>query len=299
MRLYPVTFGHNSFAFNAHLNADGSPNQANMDSAVVIRRRRTEPAFREGRDAYHIGTGGVLGRAHKGLSVIRLWGDIIVPNASHLASLSDKERALRAAFDPELCYRDSPSTDGAYALDFSEPTTDTTTYPTARIPLRYWCRPMSQPSIEESHENVIVLPWALGLIAPDPRCYEQTEQTAAMSLIGNPVNVVNRGTSPAPIKLTIVMSGAGATNFTLTRGGVSFVLNLSTATVGQTIVVVMETCAPYGQGKRITKAGVDVFSLKTSGPSTWLDAPVGTTPFTLTNSTGITSATVAWYSARA
>lgn len=299
MRLYPVSFAHNGFAFNAHLNADGSSNLANLSNSVVIRRRRTEPSFREGRDAYHLGTGGVLGRAHKGLLLIRLWGDIVVPDVGHIAALADKERAFRAAFDPELCYRDSPSTDGAYALDFSEPTADTTTYPSGRIPLRYWCRPMDHPAIEESYENVTGLPWALGLIAPDPRCYEQSEQTLALTPGAPSGNVVNRGTVPAPIKLTIVMSGAGASNFTLARGGVSFVLDLSSASAGQTIVVVMDTCAPYGQGRRITKAGVDAFSLKTSAPSTWLDAPVGTTAFSITNTTGITSATVAWYSARA
>jgi hypothetical protein len=95
------------------------------------------------------------------------------------------------------------------------------------------------------------------------------------------------------------MAGAGASNFTITRGGVSFVLNLSTVTTGQTVAVIMETCGPWGRGRYITKVGVEAFSLKTSTAATWLDAPVGTTSFVMSNHTNVTSCTLNWYSARA
>lgn len=298
MRAFPATFGHNTFAFNAHLNADGTPNRANVQNTVTIDRRQTSPMFREGRDAYHLTTGGALGRAHKGFNLIRLNGRILAPDTTQQASLSDKERAMRAAFDPDLCYRDSPTTDGAYALDFAEWTTDTATYAGGKLPLRIYCRPMGQPDmVEELGQNVIR--YAIGLVAADPRVYEQTEQTLVLTPGSPSGNVVNRGNVPAPLKATILMAGAGNAAFTITRGGVSFVLNLTTAGAGQSIVVVMETCGPYGAGRKITKAGADAFSLKTSSPSTWLDAPVGTTNFTISNTANVTSCTLAWYSARA
>jgi hypothetical protein len=298
MRAYPASYGHLAYAFNAHLNADGTPNRTAVQNTTTIDRRESAPMFREGRDAYHLTTGGQLGRAHKGLGIIRLNGRILVPDASQQASLADREAAFRAAFDPELCYRDSPSTDGAYALDFQEPTTDTATYPTGRRAMRYYARPMAHPTlIEELGQSS--LRYALGLVCPDPRCYEQTEQTLSLTPAGASGNVLNRGNVPAPIKLTITMAGAGHASFTLTRGGVAFILNLTSTTGGQVVVVVMETCGPYGVGRKITKAGADAFSLKTSGPSTWLDAPVGSTSFVMTNHTNVTSCVVSWYSARA
>lgn len=298
MLLYPVSYGHNSFSFNSHLNSDGTPAASYAQNTVAIDSREIDTGYRDGRDAYQMATGGQLGRVHKNFTIIRLRGRILVPMASQTSSISDKERAMLAAFDPALCYYDSPSTDGAYALDFQEPTTDTATYPSGRIALRYWCRPAGRPTMSETLSESLRR-WALALIAADPRCYEQTESTLALTPASATGSVVNKGNVPAPLKATIAMAGAGASNFTITRGGVSLVLDLSTATAGQSVVVVMETCAPYGQGRRITKAGVDAFSLKTSAASTWLDAPVGTTSFSITNTTNVTSCTLAWYSARA
>lgn len=298
MRLHPATFGHNSFAFNAQYAADGSAVPGFAQNTVTIDRRETSPMYREGRDAYHLTTGGALGRAHKGFNLLRLNGRILVPNTTQQETLADTERAMRAAFDPDLCYRDSPSTDGAYAFDFIEKTADTATYPTGRIPLRYYCRPMGQPVVvEELGQNL--LKYALGLIAADPRAYEQTEQTLSLTPGAPSGNIVNRGTSPGPLRVTITMAGAGNAAFTLTVGGIAFILNLSTTTNGQVIVVTMETCGPYGAGRKITKAGVDAFSLKTSSPSTWLTAPVGTTSAAITNTTNVTTCVLGWYSARA
>jgi len=299
MLTHPATFAHGTFTFNAHRNADGTPNAASLSDTVTIDNRTIDPSFRDGRDAYHLGTGGSLGRVHKGMKLIRIDGRIIGPLATQEASVSDKERAMLAAFDPALCYRDSPSTDGAYAFDFSEPTTDTTNYPTGLILCRYYARPMGSPQMIDRLGDAGVRRYALGLIAGDPRCYEQTAQTLVLTPGAATGNVVNRGTVPSPLSVAIVMSGAGASNFTITRGGVAFVLNLTTASNGQTITVVMETCGPYGRGRYITKAGTETFSLKTSAATTWLDVPVGTTSFAITNTTNVTSCTLSWRPARA
>lgn len=294
-----MAFGHNSFVLNEHFNTDGTLDRTKAQSTLVIDELEGGPAFRDLRDPYHLATGGALGRVHKGLVSFRMSGRVLVPDATQEASLADRKRAFLAAFDPALCYRDSPTTDGAYALDYSEKTLDTATYPTGRISLRYYLRPNDRPRWVEDIKDSGAIRIALGLVGADPRCYEQTEQTLALTA-GSPTgNVVNRGTAPAPLKATITMTGAGNAAFTITRSGVSFILNLTTMVNTDVVVVIFETGAPFGVGKVITKNGVAAFSLKTSSPSTWLDAPVGTTSFTISNTGGVGSCVLGWYSARA
>jgi len=296
------TYAHNTFVFNEHYNTNGTVDYSKINNTVLIDQRSIDVGYRDLRDPYHLTTGGALGRVHKNFTTIRLSGRILVPDATQVATASDRERAMLAAFDPALCYRDSPSTEGAYAFDFSEPTTDTATYATGLIPLRYYARPAARPRTTETLNDGTVRGFDVALIAADPLAYEQTEQTLVMATSGtitSPGNVVNRGTVPAPMKATIVMSGAGHASFTITRGGVSFVLNLSGTVNNDIITVYFDTCGAYGDGKRVTKNGVSAFALKTSAPSTWLDAPVGTTSFAITNTTNIWHFTLAWRSARA
>jgi hypothetical protein len=300
MLRFPASFAHGAYAFNQHLNTDGSIKQdGSVNDAVLLDWRRIQPTYRDLRDPLHLAQGGQLGRVHKGMTLISLRGRIEVPDASQQRSLGDRERALKAAFDPYLCYRDSPLTDGAYAFDFTEETADTVTYANGRMLSRYYCRPTAQPSLEELVRDGASRPFSLALIAGDPRMYEQTEQTLVLTPGSPSGNVVNRGTTPAPLKMTIVMTGAGNAGFAITRGGVSFGLNLAGISGSNTFVVIMETCGPYGAGRTVTMNGVNAFSRKNSGPSTWLDAPVGSSNFSINDSTGITSITLAWYSARA
>jgi len=294
-----LAFGHNSFVLNEHYLADGTTDITKVKNTLAVDEIEGAPAFRDLRDPYHLTTGGGLGRVHKGLKSLRLAGRLLVPDASQQASLADRERAFLAAFDPALCLRDSPTTEGAYALDFSEHTADTTTYPTGRISLRYYVRPDGQPRLVEKLTDAAVRSFALRLVAADPRLYEQTEQTLSLTPGAATGNVVNRGTVPAPMKATITMGGAGHASFTITRAGVAFILNLAGMVNGDSIVVIFETSAPYGAGKTVVKNGVAAFGLKTSSPSTWLDAPVGTTSFAMTNTTNVASCVLAWRSARA
>lgn len=299
MLRFPATYGHNSFAFNEHLAADGSSILAKFNDAVILDDRQIDPSYRDLRDPLHLAQGGQLGRIHKGMTLITLRGRIQVPDATQQRTLGDRERAMKAAFDPYLCYRDSPLTDGAYAFDFTDETTDTATYTNGRLLQRYYCRPTSQPRFDENLLMGTSRPFTVALLAGDPRAYEQTEQTLVLTPASASGSVVNRGTTPGPVKLTIVMAGAGSATFTLTRGGVAFILNLSGLSAGNTVVVLMETSGPYGPGKTVTLGGVNAFSRKVSGPSTWLDAPVGSSTFAITNTTNVTSCTVGWYSARA
>lgn len=294
-----LAFGHNSFVLNEHYNVDGSVDRNKAQNTAIVDELEGGPGFRDLRDPYHLTTGGALGRVHKGLLGLRMSGRLVVPDLTQAASLEDRKRAFLAAFDPALCYRDSPTTEGAYALDYYEPTLDTTTYPTGRIDLRVYVRPNGRPRIIEDISDSGTRRFAVQLVGADPRVYEQTEQTLSLSPGTPSGSVVNRGTVPAPVKATITMAGAGSATFTITRAGVAFILNLSTLANLDVVVVTFETCAHYGNGRRVTKNGSDLFSLKVSDPSTWLDAPVGSTTFAISNTSNVTSCVLAWRSARA
>lgn len=293
---FPAEYGHGNFSFNEHLNGDGTADETAVDNTVTIDRREWNTGFRNLVDPYHLATGGGLGRSHRGLKVLRIAGRLMTPDSTSEPSLADRERALMAAFDPALCIRDSPSTEGAYAFEFTERTTNTGTYAGGVIPLRFYCRPDTAPRLIRSIGDVEA-DYGLTLVGGDPRVYEQTEQTLNLTPGSASGAVLNRGTCPAPLKVTLTMSGNGNAAFTLTRSGISFVLNLS-GVGASTIVVVMETCGPYGEGKLVTRNGTRNFALKTSGPSTWLDAPIGSTTFAMTNTTNVTGCLLSWYSAR-
>lgn len=291
-----IGYAHNAFVLNEHIATDGSFIESLASDTFVVDRREYEAAFRDGRDPYHLAQGGSLGSVHKGLGYLRLHGRLLVPDATRFARMSDRERALRAAFDPALCALDSPTTEGAYALTWDEPTADTATYPSGFIPVQSYMRPSAAPAIRESVDDLSSRAFTIGLIAADPRIYSQSESTLVLTPASPVGDVVNRGNVPAPLKMTLVMSGAGSSTFRIFRG-VFFDMNLSGTVNGDTIVVVFETSAPFGRGKYITKNGVENFALKTSGPDTWLLAGVGTFPFTIVNHTNVASCTLAWRSA--
>ena len=294
MLLYPASYAHNSFALNGHFRSDGTIDETLVHQTVTIDARSISTTYRDMRDPLHLAQGGVLGRVHKGMTLIRLAGRIEATDAAQPEGISDMERAMLAAFDPYLCYIDSPSTDGAYAFDFIERTADTTNYPAGHIHLRYYCRPLERPTMDERLGENGWRGFALALVAPDPRCYEQTLGSLTLTPGSASGAVVNNGTVPGPLRVTLTMSGNGAANFTLN----GFVLNLA-ACGASTIVVNMETCGPFGRGRLITKAGVEAFTLKTSDATTWLTVPVGSTTFTMTNTTNVTSCVLAWGHARA
>lgn len=299
MLRYPVTFAHNSWEFGDHLNADGTPNTADVKDTAVLDEAIWLPNFRDQREALHLAQGGTLGRVHKGLLGLRLKGRLRVPDAAYLAELADREREMRAAFDPYQCYLDSVATDGAYALDYSSPTTDTATYANGRIALRRYMRPVSLGLSENLVSHA--LPYDLTLVAADPREYEQTEQTLVLSASTTSGDALNRGTTSAPVKISIVMDGAGSATCTISDGAhpLPMVLNLQPLASGNTVVITMETGGPYGRGRRILVNGSDSFATKVSGASTWLSKPPGSHTWTIVNAEGIASMTIAWHSARA
>lgn len=293
-----ATFGHKSLILNEHYTAATPPvvDSSKLTNTVTIDRMIVRPQYRDVRDALHLGLGGSAGRVHKGMLMLSMSGRILTPAGSQEATLADREMALRLALDPYECYRDSPSTDGVYAFDWQDPTTDTVNYASGWIAKRRYVRPLSQPETLEVANDAAVRTWSCGFVAPDPRLYEQTLQSST----GAPGtrSLTNNGTVPAPLRVTLTMTGAGASNFTITRAGVSFILDLSGMANADVVIVVMETCGPFGRGRLITKNGVEVFTLKTSGLTTWLDVPSGATSFTVANTTNVGNLLYEFYHAR-
>jgi hypothetical protein len=310
MLRYRVAFAHNAFVLNEHLSTAGVIDKTKVKDTIVLDERPImDPSFRDLREPLHLAQGGVMGRTHKGLLTLGLRGRIIVPDTTQQAKLGDRERALRAAFDPYGCYFDSPATDGVYALDFSDVTADTATYGTGGpggagiIPLRYYVRPQALARVGETLRDGASRPFSLGLIAPDPRMYEQAEQTLVLTPGAPTGNVINRGTTAGPLKLTVVMTGAGSAGFQVqlaaALGTINFRLDLSGLVNTDTVVVIFETCGPYGLGKTVKLNGADAFTRKVTDAASWLYAPVGTTSVTISSATNVSTATLAWYSARA
>ncbi len=290
-----VTWNHGPLVLNEHFDDAGVLNPSLASDTIVVDSVAPQEQFRSVAEAYHLATGGALGRVHKGMAVWRLQGRILVPNDTNQdLRLADRRRAMRGAFDPSLCLRDSPSTLGAYALDFSEHTEDLASWPQGYIPCRVYARPLGVPMLPETLNDRGVQAWTIDLLLADPRTYGRTWHSLVLSGAVPSGLAANVGTSPAPLGLDILMAGAGATNFTISRSGVSFALDLSACTAGQHVNVVMETAGPFGRGRYITVAGVEKFSIKASAGDTWLDVPVGGTTFSVSNATNVTSCTLAW-----
>lgn len=292
-----ITFGHNSFVLSEHFAVGGAVDKTKVHDTVVIDERDVGPMFRDTRDAYHLTTGGALGRVHRGMSLWRLQGRILVPDASQKQEMADREVALRAAFDPELCYRDSPTTDGAYALDWDELTADTANFPTGRRPARVYARPADQPLIMEDVKDRTMRRFALALVAADPRIYAQDLSSENLTP-GAPSTVVTTiGTAQTPWQAIITMGGAGSATFSLNNTGDlldAFSLNLSGMVNGDVVAVTSETSGPFGRGRRITKNAVDTFSLKVSAVDTWFEILPGAQTIEMTNHTNVTSCVFVW-----
>jgi hypothetical protein len=296
-----VEWAHNALRLNGHYNTDGTVDGTKVHDTIVLDERVFDPSFRDSRESYHLTQGGAAGMSHKGFGAWRLRGRILVPNASQLASLSDRERAIRSAFDPFQCELDSPTTDGVYGLTWDEPTTDTGTWATGLIPVRIYAKPIRQPTLYERLDDQTVRPFAVDLSAPDPRIFGQTEQALVLTP-GSPAGVLtNRGTTRGPVKATIQMTGGGvgSASFQIQNNtsGVTFQLNLSTLGAAHLIEVWMETSGPYGRGRRVHVDTTSLFSIKLSDAASWLDTRVGANTFTIVNNTNIATCTIATYHA--
>jgi hypothetical protein len=218
---------------------------------------------------------------YKTQRVVRLLGAIRAPT---LAKLFDKMRDLAKYCDPAKIAADN-ATDSFLALDFSVPTTDTTTYTTGLVPSRYYARPMRLVEPVVSSYTGYSAMFTLDFLIRDPRRYLQTASTKTGS--GTADNTAADYFSWPTI--TVTMTGAGSATYTVGNStvGKSLVVNLSGAANLDVYTIDMAK-------SKISKNGTETPSLYVSGDYWRMN--VGNNTLTLANTTNSTTVTT-WRSA--
>ena len=208
-----------------------------------------------------------------------------VIRASTHGALYDRIEEVAAAYDPDVVSRDNPDDFGFLPFDFSVPTADEVNFPTGLMPCRYYLRAEQAFEPPVSQYAGIVVPFILPLLAADARRYLQ----AATQLTGAGVADNSLATVWSWPTLSIVMSGAGSSTFTIanTEAAGTLVLDLSGRSNGESVEIDMER-------RTIKVNGVDTPSIYASGDF-WHIEPGGNT-ITLANDTNA-SPTLTWRSA--
>jgi len=246
--------------------------------------------LRDQREALSLVTGGLLGDATESFRYISLTGSIIAPTGSEL---EDDIAQFLQTFDLEESIIASEATKGITALVFTCPT-DIVNYAPYQLE-KFMVRPAGYPVIRERRSGGSAVPFALELIAEDPRRYRDAQTIKVLNSGGwsiacpNWNAAVGRQVSPL---VTIVMAGSGASNFTLSDGVDSFVLDLSDSSVADVITIDMATAI-------IRRNGAMAASIRTSTVDTFLAIPRNGVTMAATNTTNVTSCTISYYEARA
>jgi hypothetical protein len=218
-------------------------------------------------------------------ALIREDGIIRAPN---LPVLMDAVRALNKAFDPVNAYTADSGiiNKGFLPLTFSIPTADITNYPTGFITAEYLVRSIKRPVARTSEFEGNDCSFALYLQAADPRCYYTVAQSASRSNAGNITADNSLAGFPSWPILTFTFTGAGSARVGIRRNstGTKLVIDATGCVSTDVLIVDMEQ-------RTITLNGVSAISRYVSGP--WVDQPVGSTTWNITNETGTLAATVA------
>lgn len=216
------------------------------------------------------------------VTMVRIEGTI---EGTSVADLHDKVEALNAAFDPVLAFEADTSTfdPGYMPFTFSVPTEDTANYPDGLKPLEYFGRSMQLPVPRFSKFEGDVARFTIVLQCVDPRRYLQTDTDVA---VGTSTVINNSlGQYKSMPVITIVMSGAGASNFTISNGTDTLTLDLTGLSAGTTVII--------DTGSRsILVGGADRMDLWVSGKYPAVKASSHT--WTTANRTGVSSVTVTY-----
>lgn len=299
---YDFPMGYRTLVLNGHRASTGLLDQTKeSDTIRVDRFDFSRLQQRDQREALHLLTGGDLGDATLAFRYIALSGTIKAPSGTEL---DDRVEALLSAFNVEEAQRDSPATEGLAPFTFVGMTTlgtapGATAHPDGisghyYVPEKFLARPAAYPIITGRRSGGDAVSFACELVCADPRRFAVTASSIVLnSGNGFSTNCPNwnttQGVTVHPI-VTIVTSASGSATFTLALGGKSLILDLS-AVGAATIVVDMFT-------GRITKGGVDAANLRTSNVISYGAIPRGGGTATATNTTNVTSVTLAYSQAR-
>lgn len=241
-------------------------------------------------EGLHLDSGADLGVASKEYRRLALRGLI---KGSTAAKLEDRVAKLFNAFDVEEAQRDDPTTEGISAFTFWCPTDDPPSGLSSPVQEQFMARPRGFPVVYERKSQGLAYMFAAELICADPRRYVVTAESIVFSSGDWTKAMPNwsdgQGVIVYPV-LTIVMSGAGDSDLTISDGTTDLVLDMSGETAG-TFTVDMGTCD-------IKKGTTMRADLRTSEVDTFYGVAPGGSSWTITNTTGVTSVTAAYRPAR-
>lgn len=291
---FPMAF--RSLTLNGHRDTSGNliPGAAEADTYRVERFDPSRIQLRDQREPLHLLAGGDLGDASKTFRYLGVSGMIV---ASSQANLDDAISAMMATFDIDECQLASPSTEGILPFTFYSPTAIVGYTPAQKE--RFLVRPAGSPVITPRRSGGLQVPYALELVAADPRRYLDALTTITLNS-GNsftqtcPNWTAGVGTHVFPL-VTITMTGAGSATFSFDLAGDTggaLVLNLSGLANGNVVTVDCST--------GIIKVGSTFRAdLRTSAVGTSMPFIVaGGAAATATNTTNVSSVVVTYRQAR-
>ncbi|HEY6014476.1 MAG TPA: hypothetical protein VIU37_10725 [Candidatus Limnocylindrales bacterium] len=222
--------------------------------------------------------------AYEGVRALNGIGRIV---GATYADLEDKTWAMFEAFSVAATRIAAQTADPVGLLPFSfkrdtAPAVGIDGASTAKA-LRFYCRPgPGRPVIIGRRQGGLVRPFSFQLIAFDPFAYDETQTLTIPPLGGG--NVTNPGNIYTRPKIRFNFNGAGSATLTInnTTTGKTFVLNASTAAVGES----WELDVARGVITRLSD-GANRYSQRVSGyiSDMWLAA--GVNAFTFANTANV------------
>lgn len=193
------------------------------------------------REKRSLGDGFDFGRVYLGRRQFMLRGTIYAPSE---AVLHDRIRIIRALFTPTLAYAQDPANYGFLPIAFTLPTADTANFPSGLLPLRAFVRPEEMPGAMFDRDMAFgddvrgySMPYEAMLEARDPRFYAQTSTEVAVTATSGSGSTTNKGDYPAPLQMSVILSGATSGPRTITLTGFGSVMTVTVPSGGTTRTV--------------------------------------------------------------
>lgn len=305
--LYSFPQGYRGVVLNEHRTAAGALDATKeKDTIRVDRFDFSRLQQRDQREPLNILTGGDLGDASATFRYLSIAGMV---KAQTGMKLSDKIAELLQAFNIEESLGANPSTDGLSAYTFTDTTLVNTgrgtayTDPTLQtagyyLVEKFLARPAGFPIITGRRSGGDSAGFAVELVCGDPRRYINTPESVVLnSGNGYSASCPNWNATigwAAPFVATIVMAGNGSASFTFDIAGDgvgALVLNL--AAVGANTIT-------FDSATGLIKIGATHRAdLRASTAGTlFARIPRGGATATVTNTTNVTSVTLAYSQSR-
>lgn len=176
-----------------------------------------------------------VGDVYLGMRNVRIQGAALGTTAGQAF---DKLQSVLHAFSPTIAYQADTANKGFLAFQFRQSTISTSVWTAGYVPMQFYLRPLTPPrysigraSTADPTQRGFSIPFSVNLIARDPRKYAQTAQAVSISTATSP-NVPHRGDYPTLPVITMTITSAGSSAFTVFVDGTSVNINFATVTSG-------------------------------------------------------------------